>query len=318
MSNSLYDMMARRNPQAAMAMAMHAPKTERPQAVHSTAEMMEPVAVPQQDSVSVAITEVAENAAVADSSASDDAVAALRETQCNNYDEILDLLGFEDLPEVAVEPAAQAKPVLTGGSVFVALENATAAAQQCETVTPVKAEAAPASETPAIQAVAEAQKTVAAAKPESAVFSGNNSLAQMMMRRREAGQGAPAAKPAAAAADPLCGLPMEDCTEGHKEWSRQLTEVLRGRAEAAEAGDGHTCPLGRWLDGEGRALSRYREFDLLRQAHDRFHECASRIIEQHKKGSLAEAIRMLRSDLPKLADAIGEQALALRKAVRGF
>lgn len=278
-----------------------------------------------------------------------DAVAIL-EAQTASYDEVLDLLGFDGLPAFAAPPAP--------------IETPSAAAPE-NTAPSVSAQAEPehpssATETPAIspeamvfiRAADAAVKNAAVrqeaapqdAKAAAAPVSGNNSLAQMMMRRRDAGvqtavplkhtipltatgTAAPrAASPEAevavstateTVADPLYGLPLADCIEGHQEWSRQLTDVLRGRSDGKDVGDTHHCPLGRWLDGEGRALSRYREFTLLRQAHDRFHECAAKIVEQHQKGALVEAIRMLRSDLPKLAEAIGEQAFALQKAVHG-
>ncbi|MCP2041401.1 hypothetical protein L1281_001999 [Neisseria sp. HSC-16F19] len=269
----------------------------------------EPVSAVAEAAESVAAEVAAETAPV---QAAEEEVYTLMGEQSENYDEILDLLGFADLED------------FDGQAIAVITESAedqmqAAAAEQAPMVqvniTPVEME--PAQTVAAEPVKSAAVEAVAVSSVQEPDFSSSNSLAQMMMRRREA-DSAPAAKPKAAEQDPLYGLSMEDCAQGHQEWSQRLTDVLRGRAEMEDAGDEHSCPLGRWLDGEGRALNRYREFDLLRQAHDRFHECAASIIEQHRKGYLVEAIRMLRSDLPQLADAIGEHAFALQKTVRGF
>lgn len=259
--------------------------------------------------------------------------ATIMAAQTDDYAAILDLLGFEGLPELSVAASAAVAETSETSKTDQALERTAAsvtALAKTETDAPsavpagmvfIRAADAAARRAadraghPPVAAQA-APATSVEAEARTAVAEGN-SQAQVVMYRSAATERVDHAA-ATDAADPLHGLPMDDCIQGHQEYHSRLTDILRGRTEAADADDSHSCPLGCWLDGEGRTLNRYREFGLLRQAHDRFHACAADIINRYQQGQLADAIRMLRFDLPKLADKIGEQALALQKAVRGF
>ena len=52
-------------------------------------------------------------------------------------------------------------------------------------------------------------------------------------------------------------------------------------------------------------------------AHQRFHECAGRILDAHKHGYFAEAISLLRRELPGLSNTVQNGLLELNDKING-
>ncbi|MBF0127733.1 MAG: CZB domain-containing protein, partial [Magnetococcales bacterium] len=97
----------------------------------------------------------------------------------------------------------------------------------------------------------------------------------------------------------------------HLEWLQKLEALVTGASEMSEqeACDDHACQLGKWFfapDGGGRfaSLPSYR---LVDGAHQKVHQLASRIIQEHKAGSAVQEsmshFNQLRDDLFRQLDA---------------
>lgn len=118
----------------------------------------------------------------------------------------------------------------------------------------------------------------------------------------------------------LHGLQLETAIAAHKAWCDKLELTLRGQNpeeyDPAIVGADHLCVLGKWLYSDGQFLDKYEEYEILRQAHAQFHECAGQILHNHKKGYLMEAIHALRHELVDLSEKVQIALVSLLEKVQ--
>ena len=104
-----------------------------------------------------------------------------------------------------------------------------------------------------------------------------------------------------AKAQDLHGISVDEVMQAHAAWRDRLELTLRGQNpdeyDPAVVGADHLCKFGQWLHGDGQVLKNYPEFAELLEAHKQFHAIAGSILENHKKGKLADAMILLRKDL---------------------
>lgn len=118
----------------------------------------------------------------------------------------------------------------------------------------------------------------------------------------------------------LHGLYLNEAIEAHEAWIEKLEKTLRGQNpdeyDPSVVSADHLCKVGKWLYGDGQALDKHPEYEVLRTAHARFHVCAGNILESHKKGYLMEAIHSLRHDLVDLSKEVKVALVGLLDAVQ--
>lgn len=118
----------------------------------------------------------------------------------------------------------------------------------------------------------------------------------------------------------LHGLYLMEAIEAHEAWIEKLEKTLRGQNpeeyDPAILGADHLCKVGKWLYGEGQSLDKYPEYEVVRNAHARFHTCAGNILQNHKKGYLMEAIHALRHELIDLSKEVKVALVSLLAKVQ--
>ena len=114
---------------------------------------------------------------------------------------------------------------------------------------------------------------------------------------------------------------LHGAIEAHKAWIEKLELTLRNQNpeeyDPAIVGVDNLCILGKWLHGEGKKYAHLNEYANVLLAHQRFHECAGRILDAHKHGYFAEAISLLRRELPGLSNTIQNGLLELNDKING-
>ncbi len=114
---------------------------------------------------------------------------------------------------------------------------------------------------------------------------------------------------------------LHGAIEAHKAWIDKLELTLRNQNpeeyDPAVVGVDHLCILGKWLHGEGKKYAHLTEYNSVLLAHKKFHECAGRIIDAHKHGYFAEAISLLRRELPALSATVKTGLLELNDKING-
>ena len=86
----------------------------------------------------------------------------------------------------------------------------------------------------------------------------------------------------------------------HVMWKQRLTAFLAG--ESTESLDPETirlddrCALGKWLYGEGAAMSELPRYEEVRGLHAQFHQYAADVVNLHLAGNTAEAEQLLQGD----------------------
>lgn len=104
----------------------------------------------------------------------------------------------------------------------------------------------------------------------------------------------------------LHGLTLEEAIQAHEAWIKKLETTLCGQNpeeyDPGIVGADHLCKVGKWIYGPGQqAFSSLPEFASVVSTHAKFHKTAGRILDEHKHGHFAEAIKMLRQDLVQLS-----------------
>ncbi|MGO9483926.1 MAG: CZB domain-containing protein [Rhodomicrobium sp.] len=98
---------------------------------------------------------------------------------------------------------------------------------------------------------------------------------------------------------------LDEAVKAHSAWKMKLSVYLRHpdhSIDPAEAGNDDHCPLGKWLQGDGKKLSGLPEYKTLVSEHARFHRAVGRVVEQANAGKNVQEESMLGSD-SEFADA---------------
>lgn len=103
-------------------------------------------------------------------------------------------------------------------------------------------------------------------------------------------------------------LNLQNAIESHRTWYTNLEQALRNKQhedyEANYANNEAVCPLHKWLAQHHDTLQQHSEHAVLLDMHNSFHACIKDILEQHRNGHFAEAILLLRRDLPVLSEEV--------------
>lgn len=93
---------------------------------------------------------------------------------------------------------------------------------------------------------------------------------------------------------------LELLLAGHKAWCRELEHNMRqgkiSQYNLAKVGSELWCCIGQWLKCESHALHHYHEYQNLLVSYQEFRQCATKMLDNHQKGYLMDAIVMLRGD----------------------
>jgi hypothetical protein len=106
----------------------------------------------------------------------------------------------------------------------------------------------------------------------------------------------------------------------HVMWKQRLTAFLAG--ESTESLDPETirlddrCALGKWLYGEGTAMSELPRYEEVRGLHAQFHQYAADVVTLHLAGNSAEAERLLQGDYSRLSEKLKHRIIGLSQQVK--
>jgi hypothetical protein len=103
------------------------------------------------------------------------------------------------------------------------------------------------------------------------------------------------------------------------EWKERLREVVAGRGavDVFETLSDDACALGRWIHGEGAALTSDPDFQQVRQWHRKFHAAAGVVASKAAGGHRAEALALLHGATYELASTRVVAALRRLKRTLG-
>jgi hypothetical protein len=106
----------------------------------------------------------------------------------------------------------------------------------------------------------------------------------------------------------------------HVMWKQRLTSFLAG--ESTEDLDPETirlddrCALGKWLYGEGSAVSELPRYEEVRGLHAQFHQYAADVVNLHLAGNSAEAEKLLQGDYSRLSEKLKHRVIGLSQQVK--
>ena len=106
----------------------------------------------------------------------------------------------------------------------------------------------------------------------------------------------------------------------HVMWKQRLTSFLAG--ESTESLDPETirlddrCALGKWLYGEGTAMSELPRYEEVRGLHAQFHQYAADVVTLHLAGNSAEAEKLLQGDYSRLSEKLKHRIIGLSQQVK--
>lgn len=106
----------------------------------------------------------------------------------------------------------------------------------------------------------------------------------------------------------------------HVMWKQRLTAFLAG--ESTENLDPETirlddrCALGKWLYGEGTAMSELPRYEEVRGLHAQFHQNAADVVKLHLTGNSAEAEKLLQGEYSRLSEKLKHRIIGLSQQVK--
>ena len=119
----------------------------------------------------------------------------------------------------------------------------------------------------------------------------------------------------------LHGLTLGSAISAHAAWIDKLELTLKGQNQEEYdpevVGSSHLCAVGKWLDGEGKELSKFKEYTALKEKHAAFHECAGGILKKHSQKHFADAMFDLRHKLVDLSHDVQVALVSLLIVYRG-
>jgi hypothetical protein len=106
----------------------------------------------------------------------------------------------------------------------------------------------------------------------------------------------------------------------HVMWKQRLTAFLSGSStenldpDAIRLDD--RCALGKWIYGDGKAMSELPRYEEVRGLHAQFHQNAAQIVSLHLAGNTAEAEKLLNGDYSKLSEKLKHRLIGLSQQVK--
>lgn len=89
--------------------------------------------------------------------------------------------------------------------------------------------------------------------------------------------------------------------KGQRNFLNTIKQIMRENKSCdytpATVGTQLMTEISEWLNGEGKQLAQFEEYDQLVQAHRQFNRCAGKILVHHQRGAFLEAVTMLQTDL---------------------
>lgn len=85
---------------------------------------------------------------------------------------------------------------------------------------------------------------------------------------------------------------FDDAVTAHTKWKIRLRAVIDGQGEkldSAVVAKDDQCDLGRWIHGAGATNKHHDSYRKLKDAHARFHQCASKVVTLANQGKKTEA-----------------------------
>lgn len=106
----------------------------------------------------------------------------------------------------------------------------------------------------------------------------------------------------------------------HVMWKQRLTAFLAG--SSMETLDPDTiqlddrCALGKWIYGDGKAMSELPRYEEVRGLHAQFHQYAADVVRLHLAGNTTEAEKLLQGDYSKLSEKLKHRLIGLSQQVK--
>lgn len=106
----------------------------------------------------------------------------------------------------------------------------------------------------------------------------------------------------------------------HVMWKQRLTSYLAGTS--TETLDPDTirlddrCALGKWIYGDGQAMSTLSRFEDVRGLHAQFHQYAADVVSLHQAGNTVDAEKLLNGEYSKLSERLKHRVIGLSQQVK--
>ena len=112
---------------------------------------------------------------------------------------------------------------------------------------------------------------------------------------------------------------LDDAIQAHSTWKMRLKLFLGGtsqeRLDSVMASQDDTCPLGKWIRGEGQSLmGGESEFVKLRRVHSSFHQCAGKVLALNERGQSREASDLLEGEFTRLSNDAVQAMLEIKRS----
>ncbi|MBK6909207.1 MAG: CZB domain-containing protein [Rhodocyclaceae bacterium] len=112
---------------------------------------------------------------------------------------------------------------------------------------------------------------------------------------------------------------FEAAMNAHMAWKGRLRDFIQGRGEAldpAVISCDDQCALGKWIYGDGRALSHHRHYGELKRHHAEFHQCAGDVVKAQVDGQIERALELMSSQFGLKTAQVIRSLTALRDATQ--
>ncbi|MHB1091268.1 MAG: CZB domain-containing protein [Thiobacillus sp.] len=105
----------------------------------------------------------------------------------------------------------------------------------------------------------------------------------------------------------------------HVMWKQRLSAYLAGTSEEKPDPEvirlDHLCPLGQWIDGEGKPMQNLPAYEEVRELHAKFHQNAAEVVMLHQSDCTAEAETLLNGPQSRLSENLKHRILGLSHQV---
>ena len=107
--------------------------------------------------------------------------------------------------------------------------------------------------------------------------------------------------------------------DAHVAWKTKLAAYLRkpdGSISASSLEPDNLCELGKWLHGEGRALTSLPDYPGLVESHAQFHKAAAAVVRRAEQGQnvTEELLLGSNSEFAKASNAVVMQLVKCKRA----
>ena len=106
----------------------------------------------------------------------------------------------------------------------------------------------------------------------------------------------------------------------HVMWKQRLIALLAGSSTETLDPDvvrlDDRCALGKWIHGDGKAMSHLPRYDEVRSLHAQFHAFAGDVVRLHRAGNTPEAEKLLQGDYSRLSEKLKHRLIGLSQQVK--